>query len=131
MARHNTVGKFGEGLAVEFLEKNGYRILEQNYQRKWCEIDIIAKKLGKRKIFRRSEPDELVFIEVKTRRGEQFGTPEESLDWKKKKQLTRSASAYVSFSNYRGQYRIDAVCIVLDNNWDPIRVDHYKNITGF
>ena len=106
MAKHNTVGKFGEGLAVEFLEKNGYRILEQNYQRKWCEIDIIVKKLGKRKIFRRSEPDELVFIEVKTRIGEQFGTPEESLDRKKKKQLTRSASAYVSFNNYRGPYSI-------------------------
>ncbi len=130
MARHNEVGKIGEELAVKFLKKKGYRILERNYRRKWCEVDIIAEKPAKRRIFGDSEEGILVFVEVKTRRGERFGAPEESVDWRKKKQLARSARAFVSFNNYPGRYRVDVVCVVLGDDWKPVRIDHYENITG-
>lgn len=125
------MGKIGEELAVKFLKKKGYRILVRNYKRKWCEIDIVAKQPGRRKFFGKSEEGVLVFIEAKTRKGERFGAPEENIDRRKKKQLARSARSFVSFNNYQGRYRVDAVCVVLDGDWKPVRIDHYENITGF
>ena len=44
MAEHNFVGKIGEDLAREYLEKQGYKILEQNYKTKYAEIDLVATK---------------------------------------------------------------------------------------
>jgi putative endonuclease len=131
MAGHNEVGKIGEELAVRFLNKKGYRILERNYRRKWCEIDIVAEQRGRRGFFGDSKEKTLVFVEVKTRRGEKFGSPEESIDWKKRNQLMRSARSFVSFNDYRDSYRIDAVCVVLGDDWKPVRINHYENLTGF
>jgi putative endonuclease len=131
MAKHNEVGKIGEELAVELLRRKGYQIIARNYRRKWCEVDVIARYPGKKNIFRKSKERTLVFVEVKTRVGERFGSPEESIDWKKRKQLVRSAEAYVSFNNYQGSYRIDGIFVVLNDNWKPVRIDHYENITGF
>ena len=131
MARHNKVGEIGEELAAKMLQKKGYKILERNYRKKWCEIDIIAEKPRKWQVFRRLEPAKLVFIEVKTRVGEQFGSPEESINYEKKRRLTRGVDAYAAFSDYKGEYQVDAVCIVLNENGTLQRADHYENITGF
>ena len=131
MARHNKIGEIGEELAAKMFQKKGYKIIERNYRKKWCEIDIIAEKPRKRRIFKQSEPAKLVFIEVKTRVGERFGSPEESINYEKKRRLARSADAYAAFSNYKGEYQVDAICIVLNENGTLQRADHYENITGF
>ena len=47
MAEHNYVGKIGEDLAREYLEKEGYKIVEQNYKTKYAEIDLVAEKASK------------------------------------------------------------------------------------
>jgi len=113
-----TIGSLGETIARSYLKKKGYKIIEQNYKTKYAEIDIIAehKKM-------------CVFIEVKTKAGERFGTPEETLEQKKIHKLVKNAHAYTARKGYQGLYRIDAVCIVLDENGKPQRISHYQNIT--
>lgn len=110
-------------MAKEYLENQGYKIIEQNYKTKYAEIDLVAW-----------DRKELVFVEVKTKAGERFGTPEESINRRKINKLTRNAKAYVIRRDYIKDYRIDAVCIVLDvkNRHAcslPERISHYKNIT--
>jgi putative endonuclease len=78
------LGRSGEKMAELFLQKQGYRILERNYQTPYGEIDLIAR-----------EARELVFIEVRTRRGTDFGTPIESLTRDKISHWGKSASAYL------------------------------------
>ena len=61
-------GKDGEEIAVKFLRERGYQILEQNNSTKWGELDIIASK-----------NDILIFVEVKLKTTEDYGTPEEMI----------------------------------------------------
>ena len=111
-------GKRGEDIAREFLEKKGYEIVVQNYKTRYGEIDLVGRKGG-----------ELVITEVRTKIGENFATPEESLTKKKIKKVWLNALAYVSKNNWQGNYRVDAVCIVLKFNGEVERLEHYENIT--
>ncbi len=77
-------GKCGEDIAAEFLKKKGYKIIERNYRNKIGEIDIIAK--GK---------NDLVFVEVKTRRSDKFGTPSEAVTYYKKQRIVTCAKMYL------------------------------------
>ena len=110
-------GKLGEEIAKDYLEKNGYKIIERNFKTKYAEIDLITK-----------HKNELVFVEVRTKRGDLFGTPEESLDKRKLRKLWLNAQGYVNQARWTGPYRVDAVCIILkpDNSVD--RLNHYPSI---
>ncbi|MCP4652038.1 MAG: YraN family protein [Candidatus Omnitrophica bacterium] len=112
------IGRKGEALAKKYLQKKGYRVIEQNHRTKYSEIDLIARHKGV-----------LVFIEVRTKVGDQFGTPEESFNRKKINKLIWNAKAYITWKGYLKQCRIDAVCIVLDCNKTLKRINHYRNIT--
>jgi putative endonuclease len=79
-----SLGKRGEMAAADHLRKNGYKILEQNYRCEIGEIDIIAKKEGR-----------LLFIEVKTRKSDHFGVPEESVHTIKQQKIFRTAEWYL------------------------------------
>lgn len=119
MKEHNlNIGRLGESIARDYLKKKGYIIIDQNYKNKYAEIDLITR-----------DKDNLVFVEVKTRIGEQFGVPEDAINKDKTRRLVRNAQAYMAYNakNYKS-YRIDAVCIVLDENKQPVRIDHYENI---
>ncbi len=119
MRGHNkNLGEIGENLAVDYLKEKGYEILERNFQNKWGEIDIVAEK-----------DDIMVFVEVKTRIGEQFGLPEDAINKNKKLKMIKNAKAYMKYKN--DQYRIDAICVVLDKECNLKRINHYKNITLF
>ena len=110
-------GKLGEEIAKDYLEKNGYKIIERNFKTKYAEIDLVVEK-----------NKELVIVEVRTKRGDLFGTPEESLDKRKLRKLWLNAQGYVSQARWQGSYRVDAVCIILkaDNSID--RLNHYPSI---
>ncbi len=110
-------GKLGENIAKKYLEDKGYKIIEQNYKTKYAEIDLVTRR-GK----------ELVFVEVRTKKGLDFGSPEESLDKKKLRKLWLNAQGYVNFKKWPGPYRIDAVCIVLNQDGTISRLDHHQNI---
>jgi len=63
-----------------------------------------------------------------TKHHEQYGSPEETIDYEKRMRLQRNARAYIHRTKYRGPYRIDAVCLVLDENAGLQRINHYENI---
>jgi len=116
-AEHLEVGRLGEKLASEYLKRKGYKILEQNYRTRYSEIDLVVQK-----------KDVLVFVEVRTKTGEQFGTPEETLNWKKLQKVKKNATAYATRSKWNKLYRVDGICIVLDKNHGVQRLEHYENI---
>ena len=112
------IGYLGQTIAKRYLQNKGYRIVQENYRTKYAEIDLITYNKAI-----------LVFIEVKTRKDEQLGTPEESINRYKIKKLIRNAEAYAARKRYAGECRIDAVCIVLDEKGMASRINHYENIT--
>ena len=111
-------GHLGENLAKRYLQRKGFTIIDENYRTKFAEIDLIAQY-----------KDILVFVEVRTKVGNQFGTPEESLNRKKINKVIKNAQMYIKYKRYAGKYRIDSVCIVLNENKKLIRLNHYENIT--
>ena len=112
-------GQFGEEIAKKYLKKKGYKILEQNVKNKFGEIDIVAK-----------DKKELVFVEVRTKTGDIYGSPEDSLTKNKLFRLRQNAIGYVAKNNWKRDYRIDAVCIVLAHNEEnkPEKIEHHLNI---
>jgi putative endonuclease len=105
MAKHNETGQFGEKLALEYLEAQGYSILETNWRHGRSEVDIIAK-----------DRDILVFIEVKTRSYDYFGKPEEFVDKQKEKHLAKAAAAYMELKEHEWEIRFDVISILKKKN---------------
>jgi putative endonuclease len=102
MAEHIDLGKRGEQLTVEFLQKLGYFILERNWRLGKNEIDIIARD-GKY----------IVVVEVKTRSSNQVAEPETAVTRDKQKALIRAANAYVSSKHIDSEVRFDIVSILI------------------
>jgi putative endonuclease len=88
MASSREIGLRGEAIAQDYLKKHGYKIVLTNYRCRFGEIDIIAQ-----------EKSCLVFIEVRARSSDDFGTPEETITPRKKDKLIKSASYYLSSHN--------------------------------
>jgi putative endonuclease len=105
------LGKKGEDLALRYLLKKGYTLLERNWRFRHKEVDIIA-----------ADGRDLVFIEVKTRSSEYFGAPEEAVDYKKQRYLTDAAEAFIRIRDIDTNIRFDVVSIVLKSGYQSI--DH-------
>lgn len=118
-----STGRAGESIAKDYLERHGYKILEQNWRTRWAEIDLVALRPGSGQ-----EGDMLVFVEVRSKVGEQFGTPEETLTKHKQWKMLQNAKAYVGYKKFAGPFRVDALCIVLGENSKPQRITHYENV---
>ena len=112
-----SVGKLGENIAQEYLKKKGCDIISRNYRTKYGEIDLIVRK-----------NNILIFVEVRSKTGEQFGTPEDTINKIKMSKIKRNAMAYISRKKWQDQYRIDAICIILNQDSSIKRLDHYENI---
>ena len=120
----NPIGKKGEDLAVQYLKKHGYKILERNFRKHYGEIDIIA--------IDRSEEPILVFIEVKTRTSSQFGTPFEAITSHKLQPLLKTAQLYaVSNPALPQSLRVDAISVILNEILELVDIEHIKNISGW
>ena len=94
------LGQRGEGLAVEFLKKKGYKIIKQNYKTRIGEIDIIADDGGT-----------LVFVEVKTRESIAYGMPFEAVTRYKKRKIANVALLYLKKIKEVPPCRFDVVSI--------------------
>jgi putative endonuclease len=115
MDNNRELGNVGESIAEEILKSRGYQIIKRNFRCRYGEIDIIAKHNGK-----------LVFVEVKTRKGEHYGTPEEAVGYWKQKRIRRLAEYYLIKSNDNHSYcRFDVYSIYLKN--DNL-LDYYRII---
>ena len=118
------IGIFGEKIAVDYLKRNGYKILERNFRNRWGEIDIVAKK-------KRT----LVFVEVKaSNRSSSAGNnnsfhPEDRINWKKKKQLLKMAEIYLSKNQipFDTPHEIDIIGVEINGNKKIEKISHYKN----
>jgi putative endonuclease len=100
MAEHNDLGKLGEELAVEFLQKNGYAILETNWTFQKAEVDIIAKK-----------ENILAVVEVKTRSSLEFGLPQDFVKPKKIQLLVKAVNEYVVSNDLDVEVRFDIIAV--------------------
>ena len=116
MAAHNELGKWGEALAAEFVEQQGYEILERDWKSGHHDLDIIAR-----------DEDTLVIIEVKTRRNRLFGDPEEAIDYKKRLSLQSAINHYVKSHRIKIPVRFDVISIVGMIGSTP-EIDHIKDV---
>ena len=108
------IGAQGEELAVQYLIKHGYKILERNIHfSKNCEIDIIAL-----------EKNTLVCIEVKSRKTANCGSPLEAITPQKFRNIRLGLFSYLKEHHYKN-YRIDAISVILPTG----EIDHLKNIS--
>lgn len=118
MPTTNDIGDRGEDLAAAHLEEAGFRVLERNYFFERNEVDLVC--------FDPDQGGEIVFVEVKTRRGETYGVPEASVTEEKKESLVEVARAYLHERKLEGApARFDVVGVLLDG--DEPRISHYKN----
>jgi len=116
--KHNLiVGRLGEKIAKDYLRKKGYKIIEQNYKTKYAEIDLIAR-------YKKT----LIFVEVRSKVEEHFGSPEETLTREKIGKFTKNCLAYNYHKGYSQAYRIDAICVVFGKNRGLERISHYQDI---
>jgi putative endonuclease len=112
-------GKAGEKIAASFLKKSGYCIIETNFRCVLGEIDIVAKENG-----------ELVFVEVKTRKSEELGYPEQSVGIKKQKKISLLALYYLQKRKLKeASVRFDVVAITMSDSKNEIKL--IKNAFDF
>lgn len=110
------IGNWGEQKATEYLEKNGYEIIERNFNTYQGEVDIIAK-----------DKIELIFVEVKTRQTNKYGRPVEAVNYYKQKHIKQVAKYYLYKNNIMDAYiRFDIIEVY--KKQDECKINHIKNI---
>ncbi|MBO5288059.1 MAG: YraN family protein [Spirochaetales bacterium] len=115
--QNNTeIGKRGEEIAAEFLKKQGVDIIEKNYHTKFGEIDLIG-----------FDKSTIIFIEVKLRNNDNFGTPVEAITQTKLKRIYKSALWYISMHKNNYDYRFDVIAIRKDNINRCYHLEWFKN----
>jgi len=111
------IGTKGEQLAVKFLKKRGYKILQRNYRRRKGEVDIVCYDHGT-----------IAFVEVKTRHSDKYGPPELSVTEAKKRQIAKVALQYVAEKKIEGtSLRFDVVSIFYSPNNKHPTITLFKN----
>lgn len=113
MASHNELGKLGEELAVDFLQQNGYEILETNWTFQKAEIDIIAQK-----------ENVLAIVEVKTRSSIEFGLPQDFVKPKKIQLLVKAVNEYVVSNDLDVEVRFDIIAI--SKEFNEFHIEHIE-----
>lgn len=114
MALHNNLGKEGEDVAVDYLTQKGYEIRHRDWHSGHRDLDIVAQKDGT-----------LVIVEVKTRRDDRFGQPEEAVDNRKIRSIVASADAYVRKFAIDLPIRFDLITVV--GIQPPFRIEHIED----
>jgi putative endonuclease len=110
-----TLGQKGEELAVEHLRSKGYKILKTNFRYRHTELDIICR-----------EKDTLVFIEVKSVRVPVFGSGEERISYQKKRNIIKTAYAYLRYRSDLIGLAIRFDVVVVNFEQAPAAVAHYQ-----
>ncbi|MEK7561218.1 MAG: YraN family protein [Patescibacteria group bacterium] len=114
-------GDVGEKIAREYLQRKGYRIIEQNYLKPWGEIDIVATKNQK-----------LIFCEVKTRSAVSASVdflPEHNITAAKRRNLRRICETYCRERRLmpEQEWQIDVISVIFDEQQQKARVQHFEN----
>lgn len=116
MNEKQILGRQGENIACEFLQKIGYQIIFRNFSCRQGEIDIIAK-----------DKETIVFVEVKTRKNLYFGSPAEAIDKRKSLHIIRTAKYFLHLNRLVDKStRFDAIEILIKNG--KFVCNHIKGI---
>ena len=118
MAAHNELGKWGEDLAVAYLQGKDYTIIERDWKSGRRDIDIIAG----------DENGTIVFVEVKTRRSHAFGEPEDAIDYRKMQSLQQAINHYIKLHRLNSEVRFDIISIVGTIGSEP-EINHIKDVS--
>lgn len=115
-ANYQVIGRWGEEIAANYLQGQGYEILDRNVRTAYGELDLIARF-----------NDVLVFVEVKTRRSTAYGLAEEAITQKKATHILQSAQAYILSNNFPDvDWRIDMISIYQAKGKKPV-ISHIEN----
>lgn len=114
--RHSSaLGRRGEDLAVAWLERAGYVILERNWRRRCGELDIIAEREGL-----------VVGVEVKTRASDAMGTPEEAVTLAKQRKLLLTMQTYLMEAGEEQRpFQLDVIAVRLASSGAHLETRHY------
>ena len=115
MALHNELGRWGEDVAADYLERQGYTIIERDWKSGHRDLDIIAL-----------DGDMVVFVEVKTRSNRMFTDPEMAIDYQKIRHLQQTANHYIKYRHIDSDIRFDIITVVGTINDSPA-IDHIKD----
>lgn len=108
------LGRKGEDISIDFLQREGYQILRRNYRYGHKEIDVVAR-----------DGDTVVFVEVKTARSKKFGEPFEKVDAAKQRKLIEVAKAFIQENEIKGcDFRFDVISVDLKGDK---KIEHIKN----
>ncbi|MEZ4708935.1 MAG: YraN family protein [Caldilineaceae bacterium] len=125
------LGDTGERLAAETLATAGLKIVERNWRCTAGEIDIVAEEDAPDYTRGGEMTTWRVFIEVRTRRGDVYGTALQSITPAKQAKLRQVAAEYVQSQQWRGPWRIDAVGVQMDSSGRLIAIEHIRHaVTG-
>lgn len=111
-APRQAFGELGERIAERWLKRSGWRVLQRRFRSGRRDIDLVVEREGT-----------IAFVEVKARRGDQFGQPVEAVNWRKQRELTRSAQVWIDrHGRPEDSYRFDVVGVLLSG--ERVRVRH-------
>jgi putative endonuclease len=119
-AGRQAMGERGERVAAKWLTVHGWEIAERRFRNGHRDIDLVAT---------RREPNTgrtVAFVEVKTRKANTFGGPIGAVNWRKQRELSRSARVWISrFQRPGDTYRFDVIGVILET--EKVRVQHVEN----
>lgn len=116
------IGDLGERLAKNYLMRKGYKIIDTNFHSRFGEIDLIVQN-------KQDKFNPLVFIEVKTRTSNNFGSPEESVDALKKSKIVKTIINYLEQKNIMtDDWQVDIVAVDLFMPDRKARISHLKAV---
>jgi putative endonuclease len=104
------LGIWGESQAAQFLISKGYSIIDKNYSMRLGEIDLVA-----------TQGEFIVFIEVKTRRSEKFGSAESSITWRKRQHARAAIEKYLQVHTINLSPRYDVIIVDCQSRVPQIR----------
>lgn len=114
--KNNQTGNIGEQLAIKYLQNKKVSIVARNYRKKFGEVDIIAQ-----------QNNELIFVEVKTRTSNFYGSPAEAVTIQKQRQIIRVAQSYLAKHDlFDTNIRFDVISILLSANGQH-DIQHIEN----
>ena|ERR1044071_8933600 len=114
-AARQAFGELGERIAERWLRRHGWRVVQRRFRNGHRDIDLVVEQNGT-----------VAFVEVKARKGSEFGGPVEAVNWSKQKELARSAMVWIGRHGRPSEsYRFDVVGVLVEG--DRVRVRHVEN----
>jgi putative endonuclease len=114
-AARQAFGELGERIAERWLKRTGWRVLQRRFRSGRRDIDLVVEREGT-----------VAFVEVKARRGDQPGQPVEAVNWRKQKELSRSAQVWIDrHGRPEDSYRFDVVGVLMSG--EHVRIRHVED----